>query len=632
MAACGIPVETLIRGGGFVKQFWDLRNAVSHRRRCLPLKIRCFSDGKTATEFSPRGGGIGGRDSEEDYDSRDLGPVTMFRMSDFSYCDRVSIGLAGKGDELIFEAVVQDQDSPLYQSRVVLRQLITNQAQRRGWRALEVLKKLSRRQLMYHSYATQVYGYVAQSDGEDPGSFTLVHGYHGSYSLEHWLQLPNWLPTLEAALALNEEWVRRVGDDRVGGPAVTRQHRITRLLMRDLLIGVNYLHSHGLAHTRLSLENLHICPVVKHVKVGILGNAVDFFESNPNINSASEGKFDRRQHMIAFDMKSVGFIMAKMVIKELMDPAVFSTFKSFLAKGNDPSCLREHLLPIMSRNSPSGNPGLQMLDRQWGAGWNLLSLLLATKPSERISCLDALRHPFLCGPRWRIEQSANTIRWGLGSTAVKIAEEYIYGQSQRNRLAHFIKLMEMMNPRRNVADWEELLPGKWRLLYSTGRHIGLTLRQATSRVLIGEACLTFERILNGGAANFSAVADVAFTAMPTDGWAHDKSGLDGRLRAAVPAVQLTQGRRVFLDEPGPSDAVSLPAAQIAAEEVALEVSFSAAPPSVDFAKAAVREVRIQIPPDLFDPTRILCGSYLDARLLVLRAADGSALLFSRSPR
>jgi hypothetical protein len=27
---------------------------------------------------------------------------------------------------------------------------------------------------------------------------------------------------------------------------------------------------------------------------------------------------------------------------------------------------------------------LQILDRNWGAGWNLLSLLLATKPSKRI--------------------------------------------------------------------------------------------------------------------------------------------------------------------------------------------------------------------------------------------------------
>jgi hypothetical protein len=46
------------------------------------------------------------------------------------------------------------------------------------------------------------------------------------------------------------------------------------------------------------------------------------------------------------------------------------------------------------------------------------------------SCLDALRHPFLCGPRWRVVPSMDIIRWGLGSTVVRITEEYIYGQPQ----------------------------------------------------------------------------------------------------------------------------------------------------------------------------------------------------------
>lgn len=62
--------------------------------------------------------------------------------------------------------------------------------------------------------------------------------YHGSFSLRHWLQQADWLPTLEATLALDEESVRKVGDDSVGGPAVSRQLRLIRILMRDLLIGV----------------------------------------------------------------------------------------------------------------------------------------------------------------------------------------------------------------------------------------------------------------------------------------------------------------------------------------------------------------------------------------------------------
>lgn len=46
------------------------------------------------------------------------------------------------------------------------------------------------------------------------------------------------------------------------------------------------------------------------------------------------------------------------------------------------------------------------------------------------SCLNALRHPFLCGPRWRVDPPMGMIRWSLGSTAVRITEEYIYGRQQ----------------------------------------------------------------------------------------------------------------------------------------------------------------------------------------------------------
>ncbi|KAL0750959.1 hypothetical protein Bca101_032962 [Brassica carinata] len=119
--------------------------------------------------------------------------------------DRVSIGHGGRADELVFEAVVQIPDSPLFNQGVVLRKLNTTHAQRRGRRAIEVLKKLVRRRLLYHSYSMQVHGYISNSLRDDPYSFTLVHGCHGSFSIRHWLQQSDWLPTLEATLALDEE-------------------------------------------------------------------------------------------------------------------------------------------------------------------------------------------------------------------------------------------------------------------------------------------------------------------------------------------------------------------------------------------------------------------------------------------
>ncbi|KAH8487602.1 hypothetical protein H0E87_026253 [Populus deltoides] len=141
-------------------------------------------------------------------------------MSDFKVLDRVSIGLGGRADEVVFEAIVKDSNSPLDNIKVVLRKLVSTQAKRRGMRAIAVLKKLVRRKLIYHSYSMQFHGYIS-SPSSGRGSFTLAHGYHGSFSLRHWLQQLDRLPTLEANLALDEESVRRVGDDTVGGPAVS---------------------------------------------------------------------------------------------------------------------------------------------------------------------------------------------------------------------------------------------------------------------------------------------------------------------------------------------------------------------------------------------------------------------------
>jgi hypothetical protein len=90
-------------------------------------------------------------------------------MGDFDVADRVSVGLHGRSDEMIFEATVRDPSrlvawsksgsansldrcsfvlilvlSELYGSTVVLRQLMSFQAKRRGRRALEVGALLTR--------------------------------------------------------------------------------------------------------------------------------------------------------------------------------------------------------------------------------------------------------------------------------------------------------------------------------------------------------------------------------------------------------------------------------------------------------------------------------------------------------
>jgi hypothetical protein len=363
--------------------------------------------------------------------------------------------------------------------------------------------------------------------------------------------------------------------------------------------------------------------------------------------------------MIAFDMRCVGFMMAKMVLQELMDPLIFAKLKSFLAKGNDPSSLREFFVTTLNTNSESGNTGVQILDRNWGAGWHLLSLLIATRPSERISCLDALKHPFLCGPRWRVAPSMDIIRWGLGSTAVKISEEYIYRMPQRQRLAHFIGLMEMLNPYPKPNCWLELLPGRWRLLYSTGKHIGLTLRQPSTRALIGNVHLTITRAsesINNTSLSFTS--DIRFTAITSKDWPHNKIGAAGKLQT-LSQFRLIAGKRLYLKEEkknigkfsmGEPDAEEGLAEKLETEKWKKVVPFKEFPSSLPVAKlvsgeievtmnmndhidspgSVIGEVRKQIPPEMFDLSKLVCGTYIDSRLLVLRCVNGSALLFTRS--
>ncbi|TVU28046.1 hypothetical protein EJB05_19553, partial [Eragrostis curvula] len=103
-------------------------------------------------------------------------------MDDFAVADR--------SDEMIFEAT---RAVRINRSTVVLRQLKSSQAKRRGRRALEVLKKLARRQMMYDSYALQVHGYITSENAteEDNGPFILVHGEPKNISWCLWNVFPS---------------------------------------------------------------------------------------------------------------------------------------------------------------------------------------------------------------------------------------------------------------------------------------------------------------------------------------------------------------------------------------------------------------------------------------------------------
>lgn len=210
-----------------------------------------------------------------------------------------------------------------------------------------------------------------------------------------------------------------------------------------------------------------------------------------------------------------------------------------------------------------------------------------------------------------------------------------------------------------MQNWLELLPGKWRLLYCTGRHIGLTFRQPPARVLIGDVHLTVSRTSNLNT-DLSFTSDIGFTIMVGQNWPHNKTGVNGKLEVNS-LFRLAAGRRLYIKEkkttgkfsPGQSTEDSL-AQKLSGRKWRKAVPFKELPTSlsvakltssdievtlnldeplsknIDIAKLVVQEVRTQVPPEMFDLSELVCGTYVDPRLLVLRGVNGSALLFTRS--
>lgn len=211
-----------------------------------------------------------------------------------------------------------------------------------------------------------------------------------------------------------------------------------------------------------------------------------------------------------------------------------------------------------------------------------------------------------------------------------------------------------------MQNWLDMLPGKWRLLYCTGRHIGLTFRQPPARVLIGNVHLTVNRTSKVNT-SLSFKSDMGFRVLVGKEWPHDKAGIDGELHVNS-LFRLMAGRRLYLKQE--KDATKLPPGTSNAQDSAMEklsgkkwgkaLPFEEFPSSLRVAKLVsgdvevgisldkplsnnvkiaqdvVQEIRTQVPPEMFDLSKIVCGTYIDKRLLVLRGVNGSALLFTRS--
>lgn len=188
----------------------------------------------------------------------------------------------------------------------------------------------------------------------------------------------------------------------------------------------------------------------------------------------------------------------------------------------------------------------------------------------------------------------------------------------------------------------------------------MTFRQPPARVLIGDVHLTIHRASKSNT-TLSFNSDIGFTVLIGKEWPHDKTGVTGELQVNS-FFRLMAGKRLYLKEekgarklpfatPNAQDSVirkvsgkkwrkalpfkefpsSLPVAKLISSDI--EVSISLNGPLSKDVKAAqdvVQEVRTQVPPEMFDLSKIVCGTYVDSRLLVLRGVNGSALFLTRT--
>lgn len=75
---------------------------------------------------------------------------------------------------------------------------------------------------------------------------------------------------------------------------------------------------------------------------------------------------------------------------------------------------------------------------------------------------------------------------------------------------------------------------------------------------------------------------------------------------------------------------SLPAVKLTVDDINVSLKLDSSSLSADAAKKVLQEVRTQIPFEMFDVSKFVCGTYVDSRMMVLRGVSGSALLFTRS--
>mmetsp|Transcript_16773 Transcript_16773/g.27743 ORF Transcript_16773/g.27743 Transcript_16773/m.27743 type:complete len:681 (+) Transcript_16773:105-2147(+) len=265
------------------------------------------------------------------------------------------------------------------------------------------------------------------------GKYWLIWKREGMHTLEHFLDEPNWLGSLE--LRLFGQPCKHLHDTQ-------RKFQVMREIVLQMLLGVDFIHKLDIVHRDIKPQNL-ILSDTGHIKIIDFGCSVDVGNDYGFVRNETPGTREFappelkiiREHPSAFDVFSVGMIMLIVAFPHLRKRGALEGFRTELklAGGDLDKWLQSKMRSFAIDNNL--REGLTLMNENNGAAWNLLRSLLHNDPARRPTAASLLEgHEFLKGPRTRRDQAtprpslapvlqdvlnASTEGWWRGATNLK---------------------------------------------------------------------------------------------------------------------------------------------------------------------------------------------------------------------